>query len=64
MTNENTSSKKDELVEKGAIWEKKDKNGKTFLSIVLNDAKDQGLMAFSNDFKTEDKHPAWRIYGK
>ena len=45
--------------EKGAIWEFNDR-----LSISLKNKEGQEVrfVAFRNKFKTEPKHPAWRIY--
>lgn len=43
----------------GAIWYNKDKNGKTYMKIKIGD---KTYLAFKNDNKENDKHPAYTVY--
>jgi len=45
----------------GAIWQRTSKAGKEYLSMEVNGVK---YIAYKNDYKTEDKHPNWRIFPK
>ena len=49
----------------GAVWVKKDKNGEKYLSMQVvnpnNDKETWNMAAFKNKYKTEDKHPDFRI---
>lgn len=40
------------------LWEKKDKNGETFMVGSLGGVS---LMVFKNRFKEKETHPDWRI---
>ena len=55
----------------GCGWKSKTKKGETILSIALEYDKlvpdKQGIVklaAFKNDYKTEEKHPDYKIYPK
>jgi uncharacterized protein (DUF736 family) len=42
----------------GGVWVKTDKNGNKYLSIQIDK---QGYKAFKNKYKTEEKHPDFRV---
>lgn len=47
----------------GAGWKKKDKNGKAYLSIILNIPLlgDLSLLVYANENKTNDKSPDYIV---
>lgn len=49
----------DTKVKLGSLWSNEAKNGTTFLSGNLGDAK---ILVFPNSFKREAKHPDFIIY--
>lgn len=51
-------------IELGPLWEKKDKNGKKYLSGVLNifPYGQVNVTIFKNDYKTKDNQPDYKIY--
>ena len=48
-----------DLVAIGALWKSKDKDGKTYLSGKMGDAR---LLVFENKFKEKDSQPDFRVY--
>ena len=51
-------------VEMGALWKRKDKNGKVFLTGNLNifPHGQINIVIFENDYKTKDTMPDMKIY--
>ena len=43
----------------GAIWEKEAKSGARYLSIEIDGTR---YVAFVNEYKSEDRHPDWRVF--
>lgn len=50
-------------VELGALWKKKDKNGKTYLtgSVNIFPYGQVNVTIFENNYKTKDNHPDYKI---
>ncbi len=68
MNNENTeqsTQKKSDLAEVGALWLKKSNSGTSYLKgKVFNSDKTSTceVMIFKNEYKNQDSHPDYRIY--
>lgn len=45
----------------GALWAKESERGAYFTGEIEIDGVKTKIVAFQNSFKTEDKHPDWRI---
>jgi len=48
-----------EMIQLGGLWQNDDKDGQTFFSGYLGNAK---LLIFKNGYKKEDKHPDYIMY--
>ena len=51
-------------IELGALWKKKDKNGKTYLtgSINIFPHGQVNVAIFENSYKQNDNHPDYKLY--
>lgn len=45
----------------GALWQKQSQKGTWFSGNIEVDGKKYQIVAFPNNYKTEDKHPDFRI---
>jgi hypothetical protein len=48
-----------EMVEITGLWKGKDKNGNTYMTGYMGNAK---VLIFANTYKEEDKHPDYKMY--
>lgn len=46
----------------GALWKKQSKKGDYFTGQIELDGKKVSIVAFTNDYKKEEKHPDFKIF--
>ncbi len=58
---ENTNTEKAKHV--GAIWVRTSKSGDKYLSLQVEiNGQKYNYVGFKNDYKTEDKHPSYKLF--
>lgn len=59
QTAANGNAERGAMIQVCGLWKGTDKNGKTFLSGSLGNVR---VMIFLNTFKSDEKHPDYRMY--